>query len=530
MFVRREFAIAMVFGLAVLGSGAVGSASSVPETADPGGDSTASAADLDRDATLTYAWSSPNGSWDPARTRNPFQDQIYLSMVYDRLVQLSPDGKIVPQLSTGWELSDDQMTLTFSIRDDVVFQDGTPVDAQAIADSVNRQRTLEGSLYIASLSTVSSVDAPDATTVAVTLTEPDPTILYDLATMAGAVVNPSAIADDSNLELEPAGSGPYRLVSAGQDRIVFERNEDYFDPDVAKLARIEVLPIIDTTARLNAVRSGQADIGQFAGEQYAEVQSLVDSGEFALATYQTTNDAPIYLNSAVPPLDDPQVRLALNLAVDRESINQNIFQGQCPAAGQVLPEGFVGYDPDIADYEFDPDRARELLAEAGVESITIDALTTASEPYNTIGQIVADMWSEIGLTVNYETLEPAAIRGTFREGVAAAASQAMSVASPDPSAVMEALILGPDNPGGAVPDETFAADAATAKALPLGSDERAEAYQDLNARATATPNHVRICHLPNFYLHTTQVVGADQFAYASLSPIAEPQRLGKLAG
>jgi peptide/nickel transport system substrate-binding protein len=481
---------------------------------------------IDRDATVTYTWSTPVGTWDPARVTNIFGSQVYYTMVYDRLIQLGADGDLHPQLATEWSTSDDGTVITFTVRDDAVFHDGTPVDAGAIVASIDRQRTLEGSAQAGRLASIASIEAPDATTVVITLSAPDPTIMYELAWQSGAVLSPSAIADDAGLELNPAGSGPYRLVESSPELFVFERNEDYFDPDVARAARIEILPIGDATARLNAVRSGQADIGQFGADQYAELSDLAAGDDFDLYSYSSSNTAPIYLNTGVAPLDDPRVRLALNLAIDRESINDNVMSGQCMPAGQTLPEGIVGHDPSIEGYPFDPERARELLDEAGVGEFTIEGISVELEPYNSISQIVADMLSDIGVTIEFTAVEPAAMRATWREGNAAAAGFAISVTSPDPSALFDAIMLSVDNPGGQMPDDTFAADAEVAKALPLGSDERDAAYQDLNRRATENPTHIRVCALPNIYLYRTGIVGADEFAYSNLSPIGEPVRLG----
>jgi peptide/nickel transport system substrate-binding protein len=325
--------------------------------------SAASLEGLDRSATLRFAYGIDVSRLDPHRAtiRN---DLTTLGPAYDRLIEFSPSGELVPMLATDWSFNADATVLDMTLREGVVFHDGEPFDAAAVKANIERGKTLEGSTVAADLAGITDVEVVDDHHVRVHLLEPDVSILGLLSDRAGIMISPAAF--DENLEAVAVGAGPFRLIEhrAG-DVTVFERFEDYWDPDAALVQRLEIHVVPDATTRLNGLRAGQFDLINPTASQYDEVKSLpgiavrTDPGLFAIN---------MGLNRSRSEFGDVRVRRALYHAIDRESICQAILFGQCDVSVQPFPDGYWAANPDITSdrYAYDPDRARELLAEAGL--------------------------------------------------------------------------------------------------------------------------------------------------------------------
>lgn len=180
--------------------------------------------------------------------------------LYDRLTQILPGPVVAPMVATEWEFSEDGLTLTFTLRDDVTFHDGTKLDAAAVKTSLDyaRDKDNDKSLVQIHLDSIDSVEAPDATTLVLTLNRPFSELPAILSTPAGAIVNPVAIGTD--LSATANGSGPFVLddVVLG-DRVSYVRADNYWDPTAQRLARLEFIGMPDDTAKVNALQSGQVD-------------------------------------------------------------------------------------------------------------------------------------------------------------------------------------------------------------------------------------------------------------------------------
>jgi peptide/nickel transport system substrate-binding protein len=484
---------------------------------------TTPAVDVDRSATITVAHGAPPATFDPPTMPNQFSGTLYGMPIYDRLVRLTADNTIEPMVAESWELSDDGLTLTMSLRDDVVFHDGTPLDADAVVAGLTRTQGTEG-VVGAQLAGIAGIEALDPATVQFTLVAADETVLYVLASLAGALVSPTAVAEGANIEAEGAGSGPYILETAGPEGATYIRNEDYWDPSRSLAAKLVIQTVTDTSARLNAMQSGQLDAAVFS-DKIAELVALGETDEYDLYTYQNPNSLPMLINTSEGPLSDPRVRLALNHAIDREGFNQAIMNGQCPPTSQAIPPGFAGNDGSLEPYEYDLDLARQLLEEAGVGEFTINAVAIVTEPHATVASLMKESFSQVGVTLDYTLMPGPEARPLFRTGDYDAYIGALSTFYPDPSAVYDAVYLGPDNVGGAT--EELIAAATEARRLPLGSDERAAAYAELEQQQYEEPTHVYVCGSPVFVPAKSDIVGADQLAFASAAAIADVTTLGR---
>jgi peptide/nickel transport system substrate-binding protein len=461
--------------------------------------------------------------FDPHQVSNIFQGMVYLLPVYDRLVRLNGANEIEPMLAEEWEFSDDGLTLTMHLREGVVFHDGATFDAAAAAASINRALTLEGSSAVGLLASISSAEALDATTLELTLTRADQTVMFALATIAGAMISPEALDSGADLSLEPAGSGPYTLGTAGPQGADYVRFQDYYDESAAQVERLEIVAIPDSTARLNALRSGQVDAGLYSAEKYPEIEALAADG-FNVVEILSYNSAPLYLNTAIEPLDDPLVRRAINHALDRQAMSDAIMAGRCIPTSQIIPPGAVGHLDELEPFAYDPEEARRLLDQAGVGPFTISAISTTVEPYATFATIIKEQLAQIGITIEYRVEPNTSARQVWRTGEYGAMAFAASVISPDPAGIIDSLLLGPDNPGGAVDDVVAAAEAARLTAL--GTDERRSAYEEIGRTEYGTPTHVPVCFSPNIVVARAGVTGADAMPYTSGAAFMDVTGLG----
>jgi peptide/nickel transport system substrate-binding protein len=329
----------------------------------------------------------------------------YLRPVYETLFERTPDDKVVPFLATGYEV--DGLTVTLTLRDDVVFSDGERFDANVVAANFKRST---GIGRLAGVKAIESAEAVDDFTVKLTLKEPAPSLIRDLSGTAGMMISPKAMEDPA-LDRNPVGTGPY-VYNAAESREgevrVYSPNPTYRDPDQIGLERLEIWEIPDDTARLNALKTGQIDLGIWL----ANPQSAIIDKTPGLKLIKNTGGYTYHLiildreGTVVPAFADKRVRQAMNYALDREGFSLAVDFGLSTPAYQPYPEGHWAYNPNIgAPYELNLDKARELMKEAGYEDgFTFDMPSIPI--YQPRLEAVAGFLREINITMNIVPVEP----------------------------------------------------------------------------------------------------------------------------
>lgn len=343
-------------------------------------------------------------SFDPAQS-DVGQLLQFLQPAYDALIRLDEEGELQPFLATEWEYTDaDNKVLELTLREDVVFSDGEKLDAASVVSSLERFKASNGPRASA-LAAVDSFEAVDASTVRLTLSAPDPALVHNLALVAGMITNPSA--DPDELASIPAGTGPYVLDTEATRRgdvYVFIRNENYYDPSAFPFDKVTLRVLTDPTARLNAVKTGQIDATLGFAAQIAEAEA---SG---LSTLSWPGDwQGLFLvdraGQTTPALADARVRQAINYAIDGDGILETVTFGEGEPTTQMFYPGTPAYDPALdSAYPFDPEKARELLAEAGYpDGFTLSMPSSDAflpEVYPLLQQQLAD----VGITVEFTPL------------------------------------------------------------------------------------------------------------------------------
>ncbi|MDR1188632.1 MAG: ABC transporter substrate-binding protein [Bifidobacteriaceae bacterium] len=396
----RLIATSAALAVAVLGMGACSNNDS-PST-KPSTGQTGEAAEA---AVLTLGSTVVPQSWDPAQVGDA-NYKPYAQAAYDSLLRREPGGEYVPMLATAWELSDDNKTLSLTLRDDVTFSDGAPFNAEAVKANFEHFAQANGPLAV-QLAGFESAEATDDTHVTVTFAEAIPDIVYNLSDAAGRMASPAALGD-SKLETVPVGSGPYVMDESATvqgSTYTLTARDDYWAKDLQKYGQVVFKIFADETALVNALKSGQVDAGNLsAADNVASVQA--DGMAVLHPEYHVSWWGLIMFDRSgalVPELADVRVRQAMACAIDRAALGSAVLGIDDGALDtQVFSEASPAYLPELTDYySYDLDKAKSLMAQAGVTGFTLPmpSVTGLMIPAVTTG--MSQQFAEIGITVEY---------------------------------------------------------------------------------------------------------------------------------
>lgn len=347
---------------------------------------------------------------DPAQSRT-FVGRIVYTAMCDKLVDVSPDLKIVPQLATEWNWSADGKELTMKLREGVKFHDETPLNATAVVATIERNMTLPESRRKSELSSVEKIEATGDYEVKFTLKAPDVTLLAQLSDRAGMIVSPTAAKElGANFGSKPVCAGPFKFVErVQQDRIVLEKFADYWDKDKVFIDKVTYLPIPDSTVRLANLRSGELDmIERLAATDAASVKS---DATLTYADVVGIGYMAMYVNVANgaradnPFGKDKRLRQAFSLAIDREALSQVVFEGTAMAGNQPYPPTSPWFNKDIPVPTRDIAKAKELMKAAGHETLDIELQHANSPVVTQMMQVVQSMVAEAGFNVSLKATE-----------------------------------------------------------------------------------------------------------------------------
>ena len=337
-------------------------------------------------------------SWDPAQANEGHLAPIYQSM-YDTLLKREPNGDLSPMLATEWTESEDGLSLDLELRDDVTFTDGTPFDAEAVKANVEHFQQANGPM-LGNLSAVESVEVVDEDSVTLHLSRPNPDLPFNLSNAGAYMGSPAAL--EADIASSPVGSGPYVLDQSRSvvgSTITLTRNPDYWGEELP-YDEVQFKILVDETARLNALTSGQinvASLNRAASAIQLEAAGMTTPEQFAVnwgGILFFDRDGVL-----LPELADVRVREALAIAIDTETLVSVGWEGLGEPTSQVFGTNTEAFDEALEDaYDYDPDRARELLADAGASDLTFTLpVTTVFEP--AIYDAIVQNWEDIGVTV-----------------------------------------------------------------------------------------------------------------------------------
>ncbi|MCL8026894.1 ABC transporter substrate-binding protein [Nocardioides bruguierae] len=439
------------------------------------GCSNGSTASSSSSSTLTLGSQVDVTSWDPAAIGAGHYLQ-YMQPVYDSLLQLDENGDVVADLATDYSWDKSRTHLTLELRDDVTFTDGTAFDADAVVANIEAMKNGSGAAS-GSLASVTDATADDADTVTLNLSEPDPGLVQSLTDNGGYMASPAAISDGS-LDTEPVGTGPY-MFDAGSSttgsEYHFVRNTDYWDSDAYPYDEVVIQPLTDDSARLAALQSGAVDAASGLAQwvEQAEASDLVVQQNVVDWNGLFLDDRDGTIN---PALGDVRVRRAINYAFDREAILEKYQLGYGSVSTQVFNPGSEAYDESLNDYyDYDPEKAQQLLAEAGYpDGFTLTL--PSSDWTSSFDAVVQQQLGDIGITVEYESMPTTNVLSRLPDFAAHKFSWSMFA---DPWGVVRDLVL-PDGAANYQHSTDKTVESLVAEIRTASEDERADLYQQLN--------------------------------------------------
>lgn len=283
------------------------------------------------------------------------------AIVADTLLTLEDKKVFAPMLAESWEISDDSRTYTFNLRQGVTFHDGTPFNAEAV--KVNFERIMDPELnavFYPVFKNIESIETPDESTIVVTLTTADINFPISLVQYGTAIYSPEALAN-GDVDTNPIGTGPFKIVSFAPDHLVFERNDEYWNGK-PYLEGVDVKVVPDPISRVFELEAGTSDVILWVPE--TEITRIIEQG-FNMQSEPGQNHTGVTLNRSKPPLDDIRVREAVLYAIDPAALMEPVWVGRAAVAETGIPAASWAFNESIEAYPYDPEKAKALLEEAG---------------------------------------------------------------------------------------------------------------------------------------------------------------------
>jgi peptide/nickel transport system substrate-binding protein len=360
---------------------------------------------------------------DPTLART-YVGRIVFAALCDKLFDINERLEIVPQLATGyrWE---DPTTLVITIREGVKFHDGEVMDAAAVVYSLNRHLTMQGSFRRSEVNSIDRVEAVDPRTVRIKLKAPNAAFLAQLTDRAGMVVSPKAAeAAGAQFGTRPVCNGPFRFAErVAQERITLERFPDYWDNGRIHFQRITYLIITDNTVRMANIQSGAIELGERMEPEDAKTAQR--NRALRVTPVESLGYQGITINigngprADTPMGRDVRVRAAFELAIDRDAVNQVVYEGLHTPSRQPVPPASPFHIREFQPEPRNVDRARALLREAGVTAPVPVEMTIPNNPdLRQVGEVIQAMVKEAGFDLRLRAMEfasslQAAARGEF---------------------------------------------------------------------------------------------------------------------
>ena len=369
-------------------------------------------------ATLRIGIGEDTDTLDPAQGRTFGGRQIFAALC-DKLFDLDQNAKVVGQLVTDWKVSDDGLTITLNLRPGVVFHDGTPFNAEAVKFNIERSLNLKELARKGDIRAISKVEVVDDDTVNLILANPFAPLLAQLADRAGMMLSPTAIkaVDTATFANAPVCSGPFKFKErVVQDRVVLERFANYWNKDAIHFDEIVYLPMPDSTVRLNNLLSGQLDIMERIAT--SDLERL--KGNDAVKVVSVTGLGHVHIqfnvSSKDPLASNVKLRQAMDAAIDRNVLNQVVFDGLYVPGNQPVSPESPFYAKNHPVVPADPARAKALVAEFGLGTPKLTMILNNEPQHLRAGQVVQSMLKDAGIEVELQPVAGGVGNSLMAEG------------------------------------------------------------------------------------------------------------------
>ena len=377
---------------------------------------------------IIVALSADITSLDPMG-HNDTKSEAVSFLLFNRLFRLNTDFEVVPDLAESWEaVSDTEWVI--KIKEGVMFHDGTEMTAEDVAFSLLRSQEMPKVKQV--LSEVASVEVVDTYTVKVTTNSAFAPFLYTLV-HAGTSIVPKGYVESGDEFLSPVGSGPYKFVEwVSGDKVVVEKNEAYFDGDnmgQSKSITFRVIP--EGTSRTIALETGEIDA--IMELETIDINKIEDDSDLTLYEKPSTRINFFGMNTEKAPFDNMKVRQAFEYAIDKEAAMIVAINGAGIEANSIMAPSFLGYVD--SPYSYDPEKAKELLAEAGYPDGFEMTIWASGDERQRVAQVIQANLMEVGVDATIEMFE----WGTYIDALINGEEQTYVLgwtSNPDPDATL----------------------------------------------------------------------------------------------
>ncbi len=362
-----------------------------------------------RGGTFTLPFAVEPADLTPGKNAQ-YPPSLIFDQIYDTLLVLDADGKLLPGLATSYEVADDDKSITFNLRPGVMFHHGREFEAKDVVFTFERLLDPDfASPWAKQLASIESVEALDKHKVRLNLTEPFAPILSIVATPWYTAIVPYDFAPENNLNEKASGTGPFMLVEyVPDDHITLTANPNYWEEGYPCIdgVRFDIIP--DPQAQISAFRQGNADIVVLADPKFIPILQREEGVRF-IEPAGAVNESGLGINTAEGPTADVRVRRALSLGTDRQAMIDTVLFGQGEVGTKIscgkVPYGWCAdKDEPLPYHAYDPEEARRLLAEAGYPD-GLDLTIQVSLPLDIqTAEILAEQWEKIGVNLTVEQI------------------------------------------------------------------------------------------------------------------------------
>jgi peptide/nickel transport system substrate-binding protein len=345
-------------------------------------------------------------TFDPIKTIEN-RDIWVMNNMHGLLVRANREAnEIVPDLAESWQISDDGLEYTFHLRE-AKFSDGSPVTAQDAVFSLIRMRDDPESVQSAMYQIMADISAPDDRTVLIKLAEPSAPFLATLAMFSAAILPEKAVTKlGEHFGTQPVGAGAFRLKEWRRGEVVkLQRNEHYWDEGLPKLDGVEWHVVVDDNTRILKVQAGELDAAIFI--PFNRVADLDADPEIDVHLDPSTREDHLLLNHETKWLANKNIRKALNMAVDVQSIVDVVTFGYGTPANSYVPAGALYYNPDNPNYQYDPNKAKTMLEAEGATEMSLNIIIGAGDAVEEqIGVMLKDQLAKVGVDLEIRKVDP----------------------------------------------------------------------------------------------------------------------------
>lgn len=361
--------------------------------------------------TIVISLASDLESLNPITTSTIVANEVQKN-AYEGLVRYDLNGNVLPGLAKSWDYDADTLTYTLYLRDDVYFHDGSKFTAEDAAFSMEIGK--ETGRMSLSCNYIETVEIVDEYTLKVTLNANYSPFLYFLA--INLPIISKNFYTNGNMDEVIMGTGPYKFVSyTPGDKVVFEKFDQYYGEDKGTVQNLVFKIVPDANTQYIALESGDLNLSRDFSMN--NIQSILDNPQLDIYTGESGNVYYMGINQAYAPLDNVLVRQAINYAIDRDFIIEACEEGYAEIANSIANKGMFGYTEDAKYYEYNPEKAKELLAQAGyADGLTIDLpIITKEGKFKKAAEIIKEDLNNVGINVDIAVKDNAGFNDDYKK-------------------------------------------------------------------------------------------------------------------